>query len=213
MVDQTNCFICKKKVDEVIYDFEEGVNLYEFCSKDCLNEYFKNHLSDDCILAIQQTNPDYKGKWSGQSLHVFYETRELTPAQVKAIAWNENYKAEQRLKNNPEEHEKFIESGELEAPINHLTLVNAAEEVHPDTARFPLEKFLKDMSEETGEKFEATWVIKRNGQRTWLYVNELVNLWGSLVKFNTKEDAYMLLIEMAKKRLGLVKRTWWQFWR
>jgi hypothetical protein len=214
MVDQTNCYICKNKIEEVIYDFEEGINLYEFCSKDCLNEYFKNHLSDDCILAIQQTKSDYKeGIWNGQNLHVFYETRDMTPAQVKAIYYHEMLKVEQNKKHHPEHHQKFIESGELNSPIEHEVLIKGVEEVHPDVARFPLNNFLRDLSEETGDKFEATWIIKRNGVKTWVYVSELTNLWSSLLKFNTKQDAYMLLLEMAKKRLGLVKRTWWQFWR
>lgn len=204
----------QKNIDEVLYDFEEGINLYEFCSKNCLNEYFKNHLSDDCILAIQQTNPDYKGNsWSGQALHVFYETRDLTPAQARAVAWYENNKAEQHIENHPDKVQKLLMDGEICCPIEHEVLIKAAEEVHPDTARFPLDRFLKDLSDETGDKFESTWIIKRNGVRTWLYVSELTNLWSSLLKFNTKNDAYMLLLEMARKKLGLVKRTWWQFWR
>ncbi len=216
MVDQTNCFICKNKIDDEtlgLYDFEEGINLYDFCSKECLKEYYKSHLSDDCILALQQTNPDYKGSWSGQRLHVFYETREMTSAQVKALYHRDMMKFEEHEKNHPEDHKKFIESGDVNAPIEHEVLVNAAEEVHPDIARFPLDRFLKDLSDETGDKFEATWIIKRNGVRTWIYISELTNLWASLVKFNTKQDAYMLLLEMARKKLGLVKRTWWQFWR
>jgi hypothetical protein len=209
MTDQTNCYICKKEVVDVIYDFEEGINLYEFCSKDCQHEYFKNHLSDDCILAIQQTNPDYKATWSGQHLHVFYETRDLTPAQVKAISWHEN----QKVKISPDEAQKFIEKGEVCCPIEHEELIKGAEEVHPDIARLPLSRLLKDLSEETDDKFESTWQIKRNGVNTWVYIAEITNLWASLVKFNTKEDAYLLTAEMVRKKLGLVKRAWWQFWR
>ena len=162
--------------------------------------------------AIRSMSADFNPHWSGEQLHAYYENRKLTEEQQRAIIWDEAMKVKQWVFNQPEEHQKFIESGEVAAPIEHKKMMRIVEEVSPEISSLPIDKLLQSLTDCSGDVWEASWCLECNGKKTYLYISTLQTLWANLLKFNSKDDTFILLEEMTKKKLGLIKRPWWKFW-
>jgi len=173
--------------------------------------------SPECIEAVHSVSLGFKPHWSGKQLHDYYEDRELTYKQVRAIAWSENKKAEAL---SPEFIKKFTEKGEIEnkLPNNFWDIV---EELCP--TKVPMEPILERLKsllvgnswfekfknlvgypskhKEGKCSFHQGYVLYVDGNNTGIYEIDVRNLWKKISEFTDKKDATEQVANLLYKRI------------
>lgn len=169
--------------------------------------------SPACIQAIHSLDPDFKPYWRGHQLHKYYEERELTFEQMRAMVLDQQAKGLKYLQDHAEEAKEFLEKGYAPPCPDVRTMLSMMDKVFPETQPCPVDKLLVRLEKKTGSKFKATWILRQDEKNTGIYLSTIEHLWKAAIRFNHDADESLDLVEkLVLKKLG-INRRWWQFWR
>ena len=187
---------------------EQVIDLEDFNEDDLLDL-----TSPECLQAIASLGGGFKPYWTGQQLLKYYEERDLSFEQMRAMVKAENEKGAAYLKNHAVEAEEFLKGGEAPPCPSMESMFLVVDQLFPETQRCPVEKLLARLEKQTGSKFKGPWTLSMDKKDTGISIRSIENLWCYAIKFNHDAEASLDIVEaLVLKKLGLARRPWWRFW-
>lgn len=172
--------------------------------------------SPECIEAIHSLKTSFKPRWTGKQLQDYYESRQLTEIQHRAVI---EAKAKEYAAMDPDKLSEFIKSGEVERKMPN-NLWDIVEQLHP--VKVPLDEVFQKLNDLFAQKTLASkfwsffgyptqsktncalrggWAMHVNETHTGIYAIDIRNLWNTISKFIGRESASDAVAQLLYKKI------------